>query len=174
MNIVGLDLSLAATGVCTDYGLHTVKTRSEDPLGRRLTYIKSEVGSLIAKADLLVVEGLFVGHNTNTIQLAKVHGIIEHLAWVWAIPIAFISPATLKKFAVGTARAEKADMKVEASKVFGVEGNNNEIDAFWLRFAGRIHYGDSLIDWPKDRVGALHALNRKKEPVIDWPAIGGA
>lgn len=176
MNIVGLDLSLTATGIATDAGLFTVTTKSTDPMGKRLTNLRTEASEHIKHAHLLVIEGLYVGQINNTIKLAKVHAAFEMLAWVWSTPIAFIPPATLKKFATGKGTGDKRDMSVEAFKRFGVEGkDDNQIDAFWLRFAGQIHYGDTLEDWPKDRVAALHAVNPKtKQYRIEWPAIGGA
>ena len=177
MNIVGLDLSLTATGVCDTEGrLHTiVNDDARKPMGERLTLIRRELGELVANAEIFVVEGVFVGQNNNTLKLGKVHGVVEQLAWTWSIPIAFVSPFTLKKFATGKTSSDKSAMAVAAWRLAQVQGNDNEIDAWWLRFAGQVHYGDTMVDWPAAQVEAINGFDKKtNQPKVEWPAIGGA
>jgi Holliday junction resolvasome RuvABC endonuclease subunit len=59
------------------------------------------------------------------------------------VPVAMVNPTTLKVYATGGGRSDKAEMTTAARAQFGVRiANDNEADALWLLRMGLDHYRD--------------------------------
>lgn len=169
--VVGIDLSLTATGIATDDGkLATIKT---DPSGTsidaRLTRLYTIIELIEAHLDgvnirraLVVIEGPSLGQ-------ARQSG--EHLrAGLWwllmdrfsyADDVVEVPPATLKRFATGKGSATKPDMRMAIYQRTGLDvRDDNQVDAYWLRQAGLHLLGDpDAVSLPKTNLAALDKLD---------------
>lgn len=157
--VLGLDLSLTATGVCLPNGATlTIKTRQKDGDGR-LAHIEEDLTGMIGAGsdiDLAVIEDLPT-HAMSAGITGMVHGVARLILVKASIPYALISPATLKAFATGKGSGDKTPMAMAAYKRGGVEfPDDNQCDAWWLRAAGSDWLGHPLFDLPqaqRDRLG---------------------
>ena len=87
--------------------------------------------------------------------------IVEHLVST-NTPVAVCPPSTLKKFATGNGRAQKADMRVAWLTRTGEDiPDDNQVDAAWLATAGTLALGRPVMQLP------VH--NRASLAKIDWP-----
>lgn len=161
--VVGLDLSITATGVAwADGTTYVVKSRSAGD--RRLLDIVGEVATAIEgrDIDLVVIEDLPTHAKAAGIT-GMVHGAVRTWLIDEGIPYALITPATLKKYATGSGNAGKPQMAVAAFKRLGRElSDDNQVDALWLRAAGLDHLGDAP--------AAMPAAQRAALDKVEWPA----
>lgn len=152
-HVIGLDLSLAATGVADDSGTWTIKTSPTRRIEDRLFDIWLDLTQM-PPADLYVIEDLphAVAHGGP--QLGMVHGVVRfHLR---DRPVALVTPATLKKYATGKGNATKADMRMAWFKRTGEDvADDNRCDAIWLRAMGRERLGLPLF-WLPVEIGRAH------------------
>lgn len=167
LRVLGLDLSLTATGVClTDGHTLTIKTRQKDG-DRRLVHIADALTSMIgdgSSVDLAVVEDL-PKHAMAAGITGMVHGVARAVLLRAGIPYALVVPATLKAFATGKGAGDKTPMVMAAYKRAGVEfGDDNQCDAWWLRAAGLDWYGQPGFDLPK--------AQRERLAKVAWPDRG--
>lgn len=169
MRIIGLDLSMSATGVAfPDGSTAVIKPRGEGDarllsIERQMDYILREV----VHPDLAVVEqfGAFQGSAARTVPM--VHAVVRLCLMHAGIPYVLITPQTLKTFATGRHTADKTAMVVAALKRMGREfTDDNECDAAWLRAAGHYAYGEPVVELPKAHTDVLHKAA--------WPRISGA
>lgn len=153
--VIGLDLSLTATGMVRADGTGlTIKTKLKDG-DRRLEQIYNAIAVQAQAGGLAVLEDL-----PYSARQAGVTGMVQGVARLALLSLgvryAFLSPATLKKFATGNGRADKVDMAAAFLKhhgnkfatvgtaqfVAGVQlTDDNQVDAAWLRLAGRTRLG---------------------------------
>lgn len=167
MNVLGLDLSLTATGIALPTGAtSTIRTRGSDG-DRRLTHIRDTIRDLCALGggvDLAVVEDLPTHAHAAGIT-GMVHGAARTALLDAAVPYVLIAPATLKKYATGKGNADKTAMAMAAYKRFGVEfADDNQCDAYWLRAAGLDQAGDPIVPLP--------AAQREALAKVRWPGTG--
>jgi len=170
--VIGLDLSIAATGVAYPCDCGTVVETWDLPakLGdSRLEVIASGLADLCpAKGaedspDLVVIEDLPT-HARSAGITGMVHGAVRVELIARGIPYALVPPATLKKFATGRGNADKTAMALAAFKRAGVEfADDNQCDAWWLRQAGLTALGSPEVDLPQAQVDALAK--------VDWPEV---
>lgn len=164
--IVGLDLSLTATGIATDTTTTTIKPKSlAGP--ERLTWITERMLEHLPIKVLVVLEGYAYGRNNQAHQLGELGGVIRTMLWNLHVPYVVVPPATLKKYATGKGNAGKEEVLAAAIRRLGYEGHdNNEADALWLRAMGCAAYGQPLTDMPKASDSVVgHVL---------WPDLGEA
>ncbi|MFI6228904.1 hypothetical protein ACIBCR_16495 [Micromonospora echinospora] len=160
--VVGLDLSITATGIAwCDGTTYTVTTKATGD--RRLVAIVSEVSRAVEGRGihLVVIEDLPTHAKAAGIT-GMVHGAVR--AWLidHNVPYALITPASLKKYATGKGNAGKPDMAVAAYKRLNREpADDNQVDALWLRAAGLDHLGHPLAPMPATHRAALDA--------VTWP-----
>lgn len=149
LRIMGLDLSLNHTGLCSPAG----STEVLPPTGLRSTArhaaVRKDVLERARCADIVVLEAPFTtgmrGRSATDIDLIMLHGVINMALWSNRIAVAHIHPATLKVFATGKGNADKAAMRDALNgRLFLPPTDDNEVDAFWLRAAGLHHYGAPL------------------------------
>ena len=164
--VLGLDLSLSATGVAAPDGTtSTIKTRDRDG-DRRLAQIRDTIAGLCGGADLAVVEDLPT-HAYSAGITGMVHGAVRVALLDAGVPYALVTPATLKKYATGNGGAKKSGMVLAAYKRFGVDfADEDQCDAFWLRAAGLDQVGEPLAVLP----AAQRALLGKAR----WPHMAVA
>lgn len=157
INILGLDLSLTATGVALpDGATHTIRTRQKDG-DHRLAQIETALEVATSGVDYAVIEDLPVNAMSAGIT-GMVHGIARNILSKHGIPFALISPATLKKFATDYGNADKVQMAAAAYLHAGVEfpgdltpagKGGDQCDAWWLRAAGHDRLGVPLFVLPE-------------------------
>lgn len=169
-NVIGLDLSITATGWATDDGCGTIKTIASRG-DRRLATITSEIEEFFAcgdgdrkdLADLVVIEGPVV-RSSAAVIIGMVHGAVRLRLMDWGIPYAIVPPATLKKYATGKGNADKTAMALALYKRARIElADDNQVDAWWLRAAGLQHLGYPLVDVP--------GPNREALGKVLWPPV---
>ncbi|MFF3867375.1 hypothetical protein [Micromonospora sp. NPDC001898] len=161
--VVGLDLSMTATGIAwCDNTTYTVTSKTTGD--HRLLAIVSEVARAVdgRSVDLVVIEDLPT-HAKSAGITGMVHGAVRAYLLRVGTPYALAAPASLKKYATGKGNCGKPEMAVAAYKRLGRElADDNQVDALWLRAAGLDHLGHPLADMPKTHRAALDAVR--------WPA----
>jgi Holliday junction resolvasome RuvABC endonuclease subunit len=179
VNVVGIDLSLNATGVALADGTALRYCPPDGPLGARLNRLGVAVldwctcGDIVRadrKPTVVVLEDLPVARMARANHgVAMAHGVVRadlhNLAAVGGIAgVAFVQPSQLKRYATGKGNASKAEVLVAAVKRLDYEGaDDNEADALWLRAMALDHYG-----YPVATVPASH---REALGKVDWPEI---
>lgn len=153
MNVIGLDLSLVATGFINliDGKLEKkilIKSKPSGPkptdelkrLQGILANITDEVGitNEIGKfpfIDMVAIEGLaYMAKNTTSlVQLAALNYFVRERLYVFNIPFVIVAPTTLKKFVTGKGNSPKDVIMLEIYKRYGVSiMDNNLADAYGL------------------------------------------
>lgn len=148
MRIIGLDLSLSATGVADLYEGSCLLRTISPPRGmvgeERLVWLQGDILGRIAFGDSVVVE---------EIAYSRVQGgAFERGALHWMVRCGlvrrgirfFLCPATtLKLFATGKGNAEKSMMLREVYRRWGVEAaDDNQADAAALAYLGACLVGE--------------------------------
>lgn len=165
MKIIGLDLSLVASGVILLDGdkiriKEVVKSKpsSKLPIDEldRLLKIKETIFKLIANeaghVDLILIEGLaFMARNTTAlVQLSGLNYLIREMARENNVPFVIIAPTTLKKFVTGKGNCQKDLMLLETYKRYNEEFlDNNLCDAFGLAKIGQCLLEEDTSELPK-------------------------
>ncbi len=167
-HVVGVDLSLASTGIATQFGERTCRTNAADPIEVRLATIRADVlHELQAEPPYLFVIEDFVTRSPAASTLGMVHGVVRVALAEAGIPFVLVPPATLKKYVTGKGNAPKPDMRMAVYQRFGLDlPDDNQVDAFGLRAMALDAYGEPLADLP--------AVQRVCLDKITWPTIGKA
>jgi Holliday junction resolvasome RuvABC endonuclease subunit len=167
MNVIGLDLSIAATGACWPDGTtDTIKGDSSHG-DRRLVTIVDKIyrAHLGLQFDLAVLEDLPI-HGKGAGITGMVQGAVRLVLMRLKIPYALMSAATLKAYATGSGNADKHAMRMAAFKRGGLEfKDDNQCDAWWLRNAG--------LDWLGHPEIQLPQAQRARLGKAKWPAMAG-
>lgn len=169
MRIMGLDLSMTATGVAfPDGSTAVIKPRGDGDA--RLLSIECQMNAAVrlARPDIALIEddpGVFRGAAAKAIPM--VHATVRLCFLRAGIPYVLVNQSTVKVVATGNSGADKSAMILAAFKRAGREfTDNNECDAFWLKVAGHAAYGEPIVELPKTHTDAL----RK----VIWPRLAGA
>jgi crossover junction endodeoxyribonuclease RuvC len=171
--IVGLDLSLSATGIACILG-STATTRHLKVPGtghERMERILAEIARVVSLADVVAVEGPSYGSGTKGRQSghherAGLWWLVTHtLLRASGTPFAVIPPASAKKYASGKGNCGKADMLIAAvRRMPGVDvKDDNEADALWIASMAADRYGCALVAMPQANRAALEA--------VEWPGL---
>lgn len=168
LHIVGLDISLTATGVATTMGTTTVPTkgrRADDLTTRHHRYrtICRAVFGLVGAPDLAVVEGPSY-HSTGGSMWDRgglwwliVDGLLDR-----EIPVAIVPPTCRAKYATGKGNAGKAAvMRAVQQHLGAIPEDDNQADALTLRAMGH--------DWAGQPLAAVPSLNRTALLSCQWP-----
>lgn len=166
--VIGLDLSLTATGLCAPHAgcdpePSVIRTSSKDPLGRRMACIVSAIDHTLESddgtAELAVVEDLPT-HAHGAGKTGTVHGVVHLLLYRHSIPVLTIPPASLKVWATGVGNCGKSDIRMETYKRYGVDiDDDNACDAFQLWALGCHVLGDPIVPLPQTHLRALDRLD---------------
>jgi Holliday junction resolvasome RuvABC endonuclease subunit len=165
--VIGLDLSLTATGIAyADGSTTTVKTRAADG-DRRLLHIVAAVTEALDPDTCLVVLEDLPTHAHSAGITGMVHGAVRAALLDQHAPYALVPPATLKSYATGRGNADKTAMALEAFKRSGAEfSDDNQCDAAWLRWAG--------LDWLGAPAFSVPQAQRERLVKVDWPSLRAA
>lgn len=142
MNRIGVDLSLACSGLCVNGSTTRIRTKPRQPF--RVEHILREIDCFISEkatdgtANIWVIEGLAF-HSGRLGALAELHGAFKF--WLnncSAFPgeLYVCAPATLKLYATGKGNAKKPELAKALDAILGSPTvdmmNHDEIDAWWL------------------------------------------
>jgi crossover junction endodeoxyribonuclease RuvC len=161
--IVGIDLSLCATGWATSAGAAGVL----EPKGlrgmARVTWILDRIDTLTEHADLTVIEGYAFGAKGSAVfDIAELGGVVRFHLYDHKRAYCDVPPSCLKKFATGKGNAKKEDVLVAAVKQLGYEGSNHNVsDALFLLEMATVHYTGT----------AKNQAQREAIGKIGWPVI---
>lgn len=156
-SVVGLDLSLTATGLARHDGTSTLKAKAGLVGMARLAWLRGQLMDFCAGADLVVVEGYSMGtarQQSHAHALGELGGVARLALFEAGYPYADVPPASLKRYATGKGNANKGQVLEAASKRSGLDfgGDNNRADAWWLRQMGMAWLFET---WPGGPVEVL-------------------
>lgn len=158
--VVGLDLSITATGIAFADGT-TYTVRSAKNGDERLLDITYDIAKATQEADLAVIEDLPT-HAKSAGITGMVHGAVRIALLRAFVPYVLVTPASLKKYATGKGNSGKPEMAVAAFKRLGIEpGDDNQVDAAWLRAMALDRLGHPPASLPAAQRAALNA--------VTWP-----
>lgn len=162
-HILGLDLSLTATGVAWEGGTRVLsfpKLRGME----RVHAINLAVSEL-DQPDIVVLEGYSFGSKGRAVyDIAELGGVIRYGFHEVALPYVEVPPSVLKKFATGKGNVGKDEVLAAAIRKFGFEGsNNNEADAWILYKMGMARYDEET----RSSVAATD-YQREALAKVDW------
>lgn len=182
--VVGLDLSLAATGVVTLGILRDgeelefsdlIKTKPDSektPLAEieRLLRIKQGIIEIIEKVHsglcLVVIEGLAfsIRNTTALVQLAGLNYLIREYLLLRKIPFVIVAPTTLKKFITSKGNAQKDLMLLETFKRYGrTYTDDNLCDGHALAQVGLALLGKNKVPLDRAQTEVLTLLTPQYE-----------
>lgn len=164
-SVLGLDLSLTATGVAWPNGASSIMAPPKKMTGvERLAWFRYVIGESLEnpRPDLVVVEGYSFGTPNNAHHAGELGGVVQLALYDANVAYVLIAPGSLKKFATGKGNANKDAMLVAAVRA-GYQGNdNNEADAWWLRQMGLYHCREADV--------ARTAYRDESVVKVTWPA----
>jgi len=167
--VVGLDLSITATGVATvrDDGKYTtrsvvpgVKRKGHD----RLEFVLQGIFTAEVKmANAAVVEGPSFGSNRPGYHVnAGLWWHVTHRLWLHGIPYVVVAPTVVKMYATGNGQSGKDAVLMSAARKFPqFDGDNNEADALWMAAL--------FLDWSETPLVGLPQKHRRALASVDWP-----
>lgn len=175
--VIGLDLSLTATGLAVWDGmadpqirLHTITPPAKVGRGqRRIYYLRVAIQhACTPKPDLVVIEDLPMVHGTGAtpLRLAELHGVVKHQLWSTGITYTTMTATQLKKYILGKGSGPgtgKDAVLLETARKYGAVtniGDNNQADALVLVAAACDHYGVPI------------GTHRRATASVTWPNIG--
>lgn len=168
MRVVGLDLSLTATGVAAVDGTTSViKTKLRGPA--RLAAIRDAIFEIaFPSADLVVLEDYsFASRDAHAHELGELGGVVRLRLWELEVPYVCVSPSSLKKYACGRGNAKKDEVLVAAvRRLPEFDGDHNQADAAWLRAMALDALGTPVIPMPQEHRVALEK--------VEWPELAEA
>lgn len=179
--LLALDLSLTATGIAYTAPrgriLMTTFRPSSTGVERRRDIIRCIAGACYtADPQLAVIERLpGYGKGDTTIQLAKLHGVVEDWLYVVGIPWCLVDPKVLKVYATGTGagRGEEGKKAVKAAveaRYGRTCGSYDEADALAMLGMAADAYHHAL----PGRDGATAPVPERCRRAlfsVDWPAL---
>lgn len=180
MRVIGLDLSLTATGFALiEDATVTVRTITSKPRGDSLADRQARLHNLVADllinhmptgpVDLVVIEqpafSRTTGHHHDRSGL---WWLVVDAIWGWSespLPVAEVSPTTLKKYATGRGNAGKDEVLLAVARRFPDVDlrDNNQADALWLAAMGARRLGQPVDDVPQHNQTAMAAVRWPEE-----------
>ncbi|WP_395109815.1 hypothetical protein [Actinomadura sp. SCN-SB] len=167
--VIGLDLSLTATGMALPDGSLDVIVPAKGLTGvARLQAIRAEIFRRILPpaTDLAVIEGpaysraAGAGHH----EAAGLWWLVVYEMTARGVHHAIVPPTTLKRYATGKGTATKADMRMALYRREDRDvRDDNMVDARWLALMGLDHLGHPLVEVPKTHRDALAK--------VAWPEV---
>jgi crossover junction endodeoxyribonuclease RuvC len=138
--VLGLDLSLTATGWCAgspliEWGIHDMKKLTGM---ERLAAIQTAVQEQARIADLIVLEDFAFGAKGQAVfESAGLGYLIRYWLWKNGHRFILVTPTQLKKFACGRGNVNKEIVIREVFRRWGhVVDDNNQADAIVLAYIG--------------------------------------
>ena len=161
IDIIGLDLSLTSTGVATERGTLTIKTKLKGV--ERLHAIWEEVWGHIAgfQNPYVVIEGYaFQKQGSHCHAQGELGGVVRHGLFLRQTPFVEVPPTVRSLFATGRGNAGKAEVVSNVTARSGlIFSSDDEADAWVLREMGMQHFEQSDLGWPAKNMTALEKVN---------------
>jgi crossover junction endodeoxyribonuclease RuvC len=170
--VVGLDLSLTATGIARvgtvsePEGVFTIKSKGKKTdtvadRAQRLNDLDHSIRVMIPSGATVVVESPAYNqtggshHDRSGLWWLVVSSLVAQRYRVIEVP-----PQLVKKYATGKGNASKMEVMAQAIRRYGGFGidNDNEADALVLAMIGRRLIGSPRDDVPKINLSALDSL----------------
>jgi len=145
VKVLGLDLSLTATGIyCDVCGGEVFKPKTKG--AERLQAIRAAIAAHYEHSDVAIIEGYSFGSQGRaTFNIGELGGVTRLSLYDASIPFIEVAPAALKKFATGKGNVGKDEVLAAAIRKFNFMGtDNNEADAYILNRIGNSHYNGSI------------------------------
>jgi Holliday junction resolvasome RuvABC endonuclease subunit len=174
--ILGLDLSLTATGWATIHNDGTTHTGTIpdskghiadrlDTWGRHLSRIIRDACDAATDGHISIYVEDLAGNQRGAFELGMIHATFWfELTTEIRRQTTMVNATTLKTYATGKGNASKALVLVEAVKRLGYPGHDdNEADALWLADMGARLAGYQRPDLPATHLRALDRINKHQE-----------
>ena len=190
MRVIGLDLSLRATGLAvidTDTGaidVQVIKTATAPFVSsdhQKTLWTLKRIQTVVAQvctpamawrgrtgATLACIEGPSFGSKGGAAdERAGLRWRVLEALGDWMTPFAVVPPTTLKAYATGKGNADKMLVMQAAMKRLGDRcpdlPDDNACDALWLALAAAHRVGAPQVDLPAAQVARLDA--------VSWPEL---
>jgi len=140
MRVLGLDLSLTATGIAlaADEALPDTRTWLARPGARRgmerLCWLGDQVleAVVLTGPDVIAIEGYSFGARGNAVfQLGELGGIVRYLLVTRGFSYVEVAPGEWRKQLFGKGNLPKDQVRVEAWKRYGVEHESLDVLEAW-------------------------------------------
>lgn len=170
--VVGLDLSMTSTGIATPSGVRAIQSSGHD--GASLRVRRARLADIVARVSLAVAEDSIsggAGHALVVVEGPSYNskgGKNHERAGLWWLVVdellsaghlvAEVPPPTLKKYALGRGVGDKGAMADAAARRLPdihTGGQNDVVDALWLRAMGCDQLGQPLAVVPQTHRAAL-------------------
>lgn len=174
-HVIGLDLSLAASGIARPDGtLDTIRPSSREDHGliEVISDLMIETAPILGGEGAVVLQDLPTGiRNAAARAVGMLHGAVRLTFQRHNIRYLVVPPAILKAYATGRRNGQKPDLRRELYKHAGVDvDDETQCHAAWLRFLGLDLFGSPEIELPDSHRRAL----RKLAPTADGVRLPGA
>lgn len=165
MKIVGLDMSLRATGFCYPDGRTETLSSKHRGMERLLDICDAVVDRLgdVGESALVVIEDYAFSRGGHAHEIGELGGIVKYALMQCAQPYVLVGPSSLKKFATGKGNANKIAMAVAAAKLGQEFSDDNQCDAWWLHTMARYRYGTADV--------VTSAYRDEAVSKIAWPVL---
>lgn len=173
--VVGVDLSLTATGIGCDCGSAVIKSKYRGP--ERLHDISRGVlahATGVCKEPgihpaVVVLENYSFNSKFKGEFMGELGGVVRTDLWRNNIVYVDVPPAMLKRFGTGKGNVGKDEVLAAAIRRFHFEGvSNNEADAWILWNMGVAHY--HIVEHPEDP-DIITDYQREALAKIEWPEL---
>lgn len=176
MSVLGIDLSLTSTGVAVidNAGAVTFSIKSKGktaaPLVDRSERIRRIVDELTDwipdDCELAVIESMFSSMGAGTLDRAWLWGRVVDRLIANDLPVATVTPGTVKRWATGSGSAEKLTMGVHVGRLWPAVqfSSDDEVDALAIAHMGACWLGYEVPRLARHDEAGLKAA---KWPVID-------
>lgn len=168
--VLGVDLSLASTGIAGGTWVETIRgsvptnaTRQDE--WARLRTIRGTLARYLDVAELVVIEAMIPSSFPGVRERAFLYWWTVGRCIQREIPFAEVQPATLKVYGTGSGRASKEDMVQQAQRRrpdLTFKGND-AADAIFLAMMGLDSLGQPPVVMP--------ATHRRALDSVAWPEL---
>ena len=175
VRVLGLDLSLTATGVSDGWATSVIRSTGNadatlDQRLKRIEQIATEINrskGTLSTLSLVVVEGPSLGSRTgHAHDRSGLWWMVVSMFSLYGFSVVEVPPASLKLFATGKGNADKGAIIEAATRRFpDVEtgGHDGRCDALWLAAIGYQHLGHPIVTVPQRHHDALTKVR--------WPEV---
>jgi len=174
--VLGVDQSYSGFGLCFLYpdgqfsASHTAfppaKSTGVDRLVNVESWLAGVLGSVREHIRHVCLEGYAYGRKNGREEAGELGAVVKLALRQLGVPVGYptiVSPPEVKKYATGSGKAEKSDIKLAVYRKWGAEfRNDNEADSFVLaKMAAAIAYREPQLEYER-------ALTDKLRRHTEW------